>query len=80
MGDTVKKIQQSYHRTIKIKHDDVKSKAYINFKKGNIYKDPKFKVDNYLRIWKYKYFFAKGFVLKQFLLLKKLKILYRGHI
>ena len=29
---------------------DVKSKTYINFKKENVCKDPKFKVGNYLRI------------------------------
>ena len=30
-----------------MKPADVKSKTYINFKKENIYKDPKFKAGNY---------------------------------
>ena len=42
-------------------------------------KDPKFKVDDYVRISKYKNIFAKGYTPK-FLLLVKLKIQFHGHM
>ena len=45
LGDTVKKYNNTYHRTINIelmKPVDIKSKTYINFNKENNYKDPKF--------------------------------------
>ena len=45
------------------------------------YKDPKFKVGDRVRISKYKNIFAKGYMpngVKRYLLLKKLKILFRG--
>ena len=42
LGDTVKKYNNTYHRTIKMKPVDIKSKTYINFNKENNYKDPKF--------------------------------------
>ena len=85
LGDIVKK-QNIYHRTIKMKPVDVKSKAYIKFNKKNNYEDPKFNVGDYVRKSKYKiiktfvqkYMFQIG--LKKFLLLKKLKILCRGNI
>ena len=41
---------------------DVKSKTYINFNKENNYKDPKFKVDDFVRVLKYKIIFAKVYV------------------
>ena len=57
LGDIVKK-----YNNIKMKSVDVKSKTYINFNKENNYKDPKFKVDNYVRISKYEINFAKCYV------------------
>ena len=41
---------------------DVKSETYINFNKKNNHKDPKFKVDDYVKISKYKNIFATGYV------------------
>ena len=41
---------------------DIKSKTYFNFNKDKIYKNPKFKVSDYVRTWKYKNIFAKGYV------------------
>ena len=38
----VKKCSNTYHRTIKMKPVDVKSKTYIKFDKENNYKDPEF--------------------------------------
>ena len=41
---------------------DVKPNIYFDFKKENNKKGPKFKVDNHVRISKYKNIFAKGYV------------------
>ena len=62
LGDTVKKYNNTYHRPIKMKPVDVKSKTYINFNKENYYKDPKFKVSDYMRISKYKNIFTKSYI------------------
>ena len=42
---------------------DVKSSTYIDFGMENNEKVPKFKVDDYVRMSKYKNIFAKGYVL-----------------
>ena len=62
LADIADKCNNTYHSTIKIKHVDVKSSAYIDFNKENNEKDPKFKVDDHVRISKYKNCFAKGYV------------------
>ena len=80
---TVKKYNNIYERTIKVKPVVVKSKTYINFNKENNYEGPKLKVGDYVRISKYKSnFFQKvAFQIgrKKFLL-EKLKILCCGHM
>ena len=40
---------------------DVKSSTYIDFNKESNNKDPKFAVDDHVRILKYKNIFAKGY-------------------
>ena len=50
----------TYHTTIKMKPADVKDNTYINADKEINNKDPKFKVDDHVRISKYKNIFAKG--------------------
>ena len=60
---------------------DVKNNTYINTSKEINNKDTKFKVGDRVRISKYKNIFVKGICLigvKKYLLLKKLKILFRG--
>ena len=52
----------TYHRTIKMKHVDVKDTTYIDFKKEVNEKDPKFKVGDHVRISKYKNIFDKGYM------------------
>ena len=49
LGDIVKK-SNIYHRTIKMKPVDIKLKKSINFSAENLYRDPKFKVGDYLRL------------------------------
>ena len=43
-----------------MKPADVKDNTYIDFKKEFNDKDPKFKVDDHVRVSKYKNIFAKG--------------------
>ena len=61
LNDTVNKYNNTYHRTIKMKPEDVKHNAYIDFGKEVNDKDPKFKVGDHVRISKYKNIFAKGY-------------------
>ena len=58
----VNKYNNTYHTTIKMKPIDVKDNKYINTNKEINYKDPKFKVGDYVRISKYKNIFAKGYM------------------
>ena len=65
----VNKYKNSYHKTIKMKLVDVNPSMSIDFNKENK-GDHKFKVDNHVRISKYKNIFAKGYFpncLKRFL-------------
>ena len=82
LDDTVNRYNNTY-RTIKMKPVDVKSNTYIDSNKKINNKDPKFKIVDIVRISKYKNIFAKGYIPnwpEEYLCLKKLKILSRGHI
>ena len=61
LNDIVNEYNNTYHRTIKMKPVDVKCNAYIDFGKEVHDKDPNFKVDDHVRISKYKNSFAKGY-------------------
>ena len=60
--EIVNKYSNTYHKTIKMKPVDVKSNIYINSRKEIDDKDPKFIIDDIVRIPKYKNIFAKGYV------------------
>ena len=62
LDDIVNKYNNKYHRTIKMKPVDVKSSIYFDFNKEHNKKGLKFKVDDHVRISKYKKIFAKGYV------------------
>ena len=62
LDDIVKKYNNAYHTSIKMKPIDVKDNTYIDFKKESNDKDPKFKVGDHVRISKYKNIFAKGYM------------------
>ena len=62
LDNIVKKYNNTYHKSIKIKAVDVKDNTYINFKTEVNDKNPKFKVGNHVRISKYKDNFAKGYI------------------
>ena len=62
LADIVNGYNNTYHRTIKMKPVDVKSRIYIDFGRENNIEDPKFEVGDHVRISKYKNIFAKGYV------------------
>ena len=62
LDDTVKKCNNTYHTSIKMKPVDVKDNTYISFKKEVNDKNAKFKVGDQVRISKYKNIFAKGYM------------------
>ena len=62
LNTIVNKYNNTYHTTIKMKPIDVKDNTYINTNKEINYKDPKFKVGDYVRISKYRNIFAKGYM------------------
>ena len=80
LDDIVDEYNNTYYTTIKIKPIDVKDNTNINADKEINNKDPKFKVGDHVRTSKYKKR-VKGICLigvTKYLLLKKLKILFRG--
>ena len=63
LDDIVRKYNNIYHTSIKMKPVDVKDNTYIDFKKEVNDKDLKFKIGDHVRISKYKNIFAKGYML-----------------
>ena len=61
LDDIIHKYNNKKHRTIKMKPIDVKGNTYINIGKEVNDNDPKFKVDDYVRISKNKNIFAKSY-------------------
>ena len=61
LNDIVDKYNNTVHKSIKIKPNDVKDNTYFDSKKEVNNKDPKFKVGDHVRISKYKNNFAKGY-------------------
>ena len=57
----VDKYNNAYHKTIKIKPMDNKSDSFAEYNEESNEKDPKFKVNDHVRISKYKNIFAKGY-------------------
>ena len=63
LGNIVNEYNNTYHITIKMKPVDGKDNTYIDSIKEVNDKDFKFKVDDHLRISKYKNIFDKGYTL-----------------
>ena len=61
LDNTVDKYNNTYHTTIKMKPIDVKSNSCAEHNIDSNPKDPKFKIDDHVRISKYKNIFAKGY-------------------
>ena len=62
LDDIVKKLNNTYHSTIKMKSVDVKSSTYNDSSKEINNKDHKFRISDFVRISKCKNIFAKGYV------------------
>ena len=62
LDNRVKKYNDTYHNSIKMKPVDINSNTYINSSKKINDKDPKFKISVIVKISKYKNIFAKGYV------------------
>ena len=72
LNNLVDDYNNTYHKTIKMKPIDVKSYAKYNEESNE--KDSKFKIDDHVKISKYKNIFAKGYTpnwLEEFFLIKK---------
>ena len=62
LNDIVNKYNNTIHRAIKIKPIDVTNHSYAEYNEDFNRKGPKFKVNDHVRISKYKNIFAKGYV------------------
>ena len=61
LDDIVDKYNNTYHKTIKMKATDVGDDSFAEYNEESNEKDPKFKVDDHVRISKFKNVFAKGY-------------------
>ena len=74
--DKVRKYNNTYHSTIKMKPVDVKSNTYIDSSKENNNKDATIKIADYVIISKYRNIFTNGYVpnwSEEAFVIKKLK-------
>ena len=62
LDDVVKKYNNTYHTSIKMKPVNVKDNTYIDFKKELNNQDPKFKIGDHVKISKHKNVFAEGYM------------------
>ena len=62
LNDIVNKYNNTIHRSIEIKPIDVANDSYVEYNEESNKKSPKFKVNDHVRISKYKNIFAKGHV------------------
>ena len=61
LGDIVKKYNNTYHSSIKMKSKDVTDDSFVKYVEESNKKDPKFKVGDHVRIYKFKNIFSKGY-------------------
>ena len=61
LDDIVNKYNNTVHRTIKMKPIDVTDDSFAEYNEESNKRNPKFKVDDHVRISKYKNIFAKGY-------------------
>ena len=59
LDDAVNEYNNTYHRTIKMRPIKIKDNTYFDYIKEVNNKDPKFKVDDHVRLSKYKTFLLK---------------------
>ena len=76
LDDIVDKYNNTYHKTIKMKPIDVKSDSFAEYNEECNEKDPKFRIEDHVRISKYKNIFAKGYTpnwSEEIFIIKKIK-------
>ena len=76
LDDIVKKYNNTYHTSIKMKPVNVKDNTYIGFKKEVNDKNPEFKVGDHVRISKYKNIFPNEYMpnwSEEIFIIKKIK-------
>ena len=61
LDDIVNKHNNTVHRTIKMKPIDVKNDSFARYNEESNKKDPKFKIGDHVRTFKYKNIFTKGY-------------------
>ena len=79
----VDKYNNTYHNTIKMKSIDVKSNSYAECNVDSNQKDPKFKLDDHVKLSKSKNIFAEGYTPnwpEKVLVVKLFEILFHGPI
>ena len=62
LDDIVNRYNNTVHKTIKMKLINVTNDSYVKYNENFNEKGPKFKVNDHVRISKYKNIFAKGYV------------------
>ena len=62
LNDIVNRYNNTVHKTIKMKPIEVTDDSYAEYNEESNKKNPKFKVNDHVRISKYKNIFAKGYV------------------
>ena len=62
LNDIVNKYNNTVHETIKIKPIDITNDSYVEYNEESNKKNPKFKVNDHVRISEYKNIFAKEYV------------------
>ena len=76
LDDIVDGYNNTYHRPIKMKPIDIKNDSFAEYNEESNEKDPKFKVNDHVRISKYKNAFTKGYKpnwSEEILIIKKIK-------
>ena len=61
LNGNVDKYNNAYHKTIKVKPIDDKNDSFAEYNEESNEKDPKFKVNDHVKISKYKNIFANGY-------------------
>ena len=83
LNDMVNKYNNTVHRTIKMKPIDITDDSYLEYNEDSNKKNPKFKVNDHIRIVSIKIFLPNDMFLigqKKFILLMRLKIQFLGLI
>ena len=61
LDDIVGEYNNTYQKTIKMKPIDIKNYSFTEYNEESNEKDPKFKINDHVRISRYKNIFAKGY-------------------